>query len=405
VSAGESTEPILGFQTRCCHGGDHRDRSGHVATPIYLSSNFAFPSAAEGARRAVDMAADEFYGRWGSINGRELEALVASLEHADDAICCSSGLATVALLLHTFLAPGDHFLGSHACYAETLILQKSLCGQMGIATTFVDATDLDALAASVRPDTKLVFLESPANPALSLTDIAAAAELVHSRSDAIVVVDSTFATPFNQNPLLLGADVVVHSATKYLGGHSDVVAGVAAGRAELVTAMRERLSFHGSQLDPFGAWLLCRGLRTLGLRMERQNASALALAEFLRDHPSVAVARYPFLPEHPQHALARTQMRGGGGVVSFDVRGGDAVAARILEHLSLITMTVSLGAVTTLITHPASMTHNLMSLAERSAAGITEGMMRISVGLEEAGDLQADLAHAFQAAEQAAAVA
>jgi methionine-gamma-lyase len=403
MSVGDGAERFRGFQTRCCHGGDHRDRSGHVATPIYLSSNFKFPTPEEGARRAVDMAADEFYGRWGTINARELEALVASLELADDAVSCASGLAAISLLLHSFLRPGDHFLGSEACYAETLILQKSLCEQMGVAATFVDATDLDAVAAAVQPNTKLAFFESPANPVLSLTDIGAASALVRERSDAIVAVDSTFATPFNQNPIALGADVVLHSATKYLGGHSDVMAGVAAGHGPLITRMREHLSFHGSQLDPFSAWLLCRGLRTLGLRMERQNATALSLAEMLQEHHAVAHVRYPFLPQHPQHELARAQMRAGGGVVSFDVRGGDDVAARVLTQLRLLTMTVSLGAVTTLITHPASMTHNLMSPAERRAAGIADGMMRVSVGLEELDDLRADLEHALHAAQESVA--
>jgi methionine-gamma-lyase len=236
---------------------------------------------------------------------------------------------------------------------------------------------------------------------LALADVAEIARIVHERSDAVLVVDSTFASPFNQQPLRLGADVVMHSATKYIGGHSDVVAGVAAGDAQRMAAVRERFSFHGPHLDPFAAWLLCRGIRTLGLRMERHNANALRLARFLEQQEIVAAVRYCMLPSHPQHELALRQMSGGGGMVCFEVRGGMDVALAVLQSLRLVKMAVSLGSVDSLLTHPASMTHNLLSSEELAIAGITEGMMRFSVGLEDAADIEGDLAEAFACAERA----
>jgi methionine-gamma-lyase len=397
MSSNRSDGRHSSFQTICLHGGDGRQRSSHVATPIYLSTSFEFPDTEVGAERAGDVAADEFYGRWGSINARELEAIVAALEGADDAVCASSGLAIISMVLHSFLEAGDRFVGSKACYSETLILQRELCGQLGVDVQFVDGTSVDELAAAIGPKTKIVYLETPANPVLDISDIASVVTAARDRSDALVVVDSTFATPFNQSPLELGADIVLHSATKYIGGHSDVVAGVAAARQELADTIRKCFSFHGPHLDPFAAWLLCRGLRTLGLRMERHNSNALRLARFLEGRPEVSRVAYPFLSSHPQHELAMRQMRGGGGMVCFEVGGGRRAAVELLEALQTIKMAVSLGSADSLLTHPASMTHNLLSDAELEAAGISAGMMRFSVGLEDAGDLEADLARAFEA--------
>lgn len=394
-----------GFQTSCLHGGDHRKRSLHVSTPIYLSTSFGLPDTTEGARRAGDIEADEFYGRWGSVNAREFETLMAALEGGEEAVCASSGMAIISMVMHSFLGSGDSFIGSRACYSETLILQQKLCNQIGVNSIFVDPSDLDQIASAIKSDTKLVYVETPANPGLSLVDIESVVTMARERSDAVVVVDSTFATPFNQKPLSLGADIVLHSATKYIGGHADVVAGVAVARHELAMKVRKTFSFHGPHLDPFAAWLLCRGIRTLGVRMERHNHNAHRLAQFLESHPAIVKVNYPFLPTFPQHGLAIKQMSGGGGMVCFEVQDAPTTALNILGNMKIIKMAVSLGAVDSLLTHPASMTHNLLTPKELEEAGITQGMMRFSVGLEDVEDLEGDLRNALLiAAKEAVAI-
>jgi methionine-gamma-lyase len=365
---------------------------------VYLSTTFTLPDPEEGARRAADVASDEFYGRWGSRNAREFEAIVAQLEGAEEAVAASSGLAVISLLLNAFLTPGSHFVGSMRCYSESRILQQSICDRIDARSVFVDPTDLEEMRQALSRETKVVFVETPANPDITIADIAAVARLVHEQSDALLIIDSTFASPYNQSPLALGADIVMHSATKYIGGHSDVVAGVAAGPAKLLTAVRKVFSFHGPHLEPFAAWLLCRGLKTLGLRMERHNSNALRVAAFLDQRPEVASVRHPFLPSHSHHHVARAQMRGGGGMVAFEVLGGAGAAAALLNDLEIVRMAVSLGSVDSLLAHPASMTHNLLSESEMAEAGISGGMMRLSVGLEDPEDIEADLARGLNRA-------
>lgn len=398
----------LGFQTACVHGGDRRNRSGHVSPPICQSTAFQLPDTTEGARRAADIAADEFYGRWGSTNSREVESLVASLERAEEAVCASSGLAIIAMAAHAFLRPKTHLIGVRQCYAETRILLEAIAERASADATFVDSGRLDSFAEALRPDTTMVFVETPANPTLSLVDIRGVADLVHANPETVLVVDSTFATPFNQRPLELGADVVVHSATKYLGGHADVVAGVCAASGRLAHRVREQFALHGPHLDPFAAWLLCRGIRTLGLRMERHNRNASRLAAFLEGHPKVARVHYPMLPSHPQRELAQRQMTGGGGMICFEIKGGRRAAFDLLSRVRLSKLAVSLGGVSSLITHPATLTHNDLSPEGLEEAGITDAMLRFSVGIEDDGDIQADLEQALEAvdvAEAAAAVA
>lgn len=391
-----TTKAFNGFQTKCLHAGDHRNKSGHVTSPICLSTAFEFPDTAEGAKRAADIEADEFYGRWGSTNAREFEALIAGLEGAEDAVCASSGLGIISMIAHAFLHPGAHFVGVHACYSETKILLESVTKQLSVDATFVRSDQVENFAAAIRPDTKLVFVETPANPTLSLVDIEGVAKIVREQSEAVLVVDSTFASPYNQNPLSLGADIVVHSATKYIGGHSDVVAGVCAANRTLAHQVREKFSFHGPHLDPFAAWLLCRGIRTLGLRIRQQNENARELAHYLESHPKVNRVYYPMLESHPQHELARRQMRGGGGMICFEVQGGMEASLRFISTIQLSKLAVSLGGVTSTITHPSSMTHNLLPREEREKAGITDGMLRFSVGIEDADDLKQDLEDAFR---------
>ncbi|MDR6226806.1 trans-sulfuration enzyme family protein [Desmospora profundinema] len=391
-----TTKKTYGFQTQCLHAGDHRNQSGHVSPPISLSTAFVFPDTTEGARRAADIEADEFYGRWGSTNAREFEALIAGLEGADDAVCASSGLGIISMVAHAFLNPGDHFVGVHACYSETKILLESLAKQLSLDATFIQSDRIENFEQAIRPDTKLVFAETPANPTLSLVDIEGVARIVREKSDAAFAVDSTFASPYNQNPLALGADIVIHSATKYIGGHSDVVAGVCAARKPLAHQVRDKFSFHGPHLDPFSSWLLCRGIRTLGLRIRQQNENALELAHYLESHPKVNRVYYPMLESHPQHTLARRQMRGGGGMICFEIQGGMEASLRFISTMQLSKLAVSLGGVSSTITHPSSMTHNLLPREEREKAGITDGMLRFSVGIEEVDDLKEDLEEAFR---------
>ncbi|ALA53083.1 aminotransferase class I/II-fold pyridoxal phosphate-dependent enzyme [Shouchella clausii] len=391
----ETSKNRLGFQTACTHGGDHWNKSGHLSPPICQSTAFEFPTTSEGAVRAADIKADEFYGRWGSRNERELEALIAALEEADDALCASSGLGAISMITHAFLNPGDHFIAVHNCYSETKILHESLAEQLSVDVTFIDSSDIHHYKQAIQPNTKLVFAETPANPTLSLVDISKVATLVHEQSDAVFVVDSTFATPYNQKPLKHGADIVVHSATKYLGGHSDVVAGVCAGSTELIDKVRHKYSFHGPHLDPFGAWLLCRGIRTLGLRMEKHNENALKLAQFLETHPKIRQVFYPFSESHPQYKLATKQMTGGGGMICFELKDGMDGGLGLISNVKLNKMAVSLGGYASTITHPASMTHNLLPREEREKGGITDGMIRFSVGIEEYEDIRDDLSQAL----------
>jgi methionine-gamma-lyase len=384
-----------GINTTAVHAGDEANMFGHVSTPICRSTAFTFPDTVEGAKRAGDIEAAEFYGRWGSTNAREAEGLIAGLEDGETALVTSSGLAAIDMVLHAFLKPGGHFVGVRQCYSETAILQREVTRQMGAKAAFLDCRDPSALVEALCPDTSVVFIETPANPTLSLADISGVVGIVRERAErAVVVVDSTFATPVNTQPLKLGADLVVHSATKYLAGHSDVVAGAVAGRRQLVQEVRRAFSFHGPVLDPSAAWLLCRGIRTLGLRVERQNANALTLAEWLEAQPTVARVYYPMLKSHPQHELALRQMRGGGGMLCFELRSMDA-ALRLLTRVRLIKMAVSLGGISSTITHPASMTHNLIPREQREQAGITDGMLRFSVGIEDVNDLIRDLQNAL----------
>lgn len=380
-----------------CQIGNKQDGLilGHISTPICLSTAFEFPNTDEGAVRAADISATEFYGRWGSHNAREFESIIAALEGADEAVCASSGLGIISMVLHSFLMPGDHVVAPYACYSESKILMDSLARQIGFAVTYVDSHDIEQYINATRNNTRLIYAETPANPTVSLVDLRRLADHRAKLDNCILVVDSTFASPINQTPLELGADIVLHSATKYIGGHSDVVAGVAAGRKALMDKVRKTFSFHGPHLDPFAAWLLTRGLKTLGLRVKQQNANALALAEWLHNHPDIESVRYPYHPSHPQYELAKSQMRGGGGMVCFTMKGGRPAALNLVSNTKMIKMAVSLGGVRTTITHPASMTHNLLSDEELLAAGIAPNMIRFSVGIEDAVNLIEDLHQAM----------
>jgi methionine-gamma-lyase len=387
--------PVRGLQTTLIHAGDEHNPSTAVASPIYQSATFSFADPAEIAEAMVAEAHPQFYGRYATPNSHQVAATVAALEGGEAATPVASGMAAVSLILLGLLQSGDHVIAQKTLYPTTYKLIADKLPSLGIQSTLVDQTDVDAFAGAIRPNTRLIYLESPANPTLSLTDLTAVAAIARAHN-ALTVVDNTFATPYNQRPLALGCDIVLHSATKYLAGHSDVVAGVVVSTAAIITQLWRQHIMFGAVLHPFEAWLLERGLKTFALRMAQHNANAQAVAEFLAGHTAVAEVYYPGLPHFPQSDLARRQMTGGfSGMVSFDLGGGRAAGYRLLQRIRLIKQAVSLGGVHSLLTHPASTISAVQNETEISASGVQPGLVRMSVGLEDAADIMADLDQAL----------
>jgi methionine-gamma-lyase len=387
-----------GPHTRISHGGQQADpETGAVSTPIYQSSTFAFTDADQGADR-FSGAPGWKYTRLGNPTVAALERNVALLEHGCGALGAATGMAAINSVYLTFLGQGAHAVVTDCVYGPTRTILETEYTRFGVEATFVDSSHPDNVARALRPNTKLVYIESPANPTLRLTDIARCADIAH-RAGAILVVDNTFASPYLQNPLQLGADVVVHSMTKFINGHTDVVAGIIVARKEEVLERIRAVHVNlGGTMDPHQAWLVLRGIKTLGLRMERAQANARALAYYLQRHAAVKWVNYPGLVDHPQHDLMKQQMRGPGALVCFGVRGGLEAGRRFINGVELATLAVSLGGIETLIEHPASMTHAGVSPDERSKAGITDDLVRIAVGCEDYDDLERDLEQAFEKA-------
>jgi methionine-gamma-lyase len=387
--------------TICVHGGESPDADGALDPPIVLSSAFAFTSA-EHAARAFRGEEDAFiYGRWGNPTVDALEAKLAAVEGADAACATASGMAAIAGVLLASCEAGDHVVAPRSMYAESARLLRERLPKLGITTTFVDGT-VAAYAAAATERTRLLYVETPSNPTLGVVDIRGVVELARSLPGRPrVVVDGTFATPFAQSPLALGADLVVHSMTKGIGGHGDVIGGAVMGNRVLVDSAREVIvKGFGGVLAPMSAWLVARGLRTFALRQERACATAATLAAHHAAHPRVAAVHHPSLTSHPGHALANAQMHAYGALLSFELRaaaGSDAVdgGRKVLEALRVATHAVSLGDVRTLVVHPASTTHSTMPAETRRLAGITDGLLRISCGLESVSDLWNDLDHAL----------
>jgi methionine-gamma-lyase len=386
-----------GFQTRAIHGGTVSDPLKSVSLPIYQTSTFRYDTVAEGAALGADRGPGWYYTRWGNPTTRLFEERMALLEGGEDALATASGMGAIATAVLTVVEPGSHVVAPRAVYQATFELFREILPRQDVDVTLVDTPDPAAYEGAVRPTTRLFYLETPNNPLLQVTDLAAVTALAR-RISATTVCDNTFASPYNQNPIALGVDLVVHSATKFLGGHADVTAGVIVGRQDLIRRCRHTLRILGPVLDPFAAWLLLRGLKTLGVRVERHNHNAQRLAAFLAGHPQVATVHYPGLPQHAGHAIAARQMRGFGGVLSFEVRGGFEAGVRVVEALRTCLLAVSLGGVETLVTHPASTTSVGIPKADRERAGITDGLIRVAVGLEDAEDLIADFDQALRAA-------
>ncbi len=383
-------------QSRIIHAGQHTDpRTGAVSTPIYQTSTFAFRDADEGAARFSGRDPGYKYTRLGNPTTAALEECISVLEGGCGALGAATGMAAVNTVYLALLEQGTHIVATEALYGPSRLILEQEYARFGITATFVDSSDLDQVKAALRPETRLVYVESPANPTLKLTDLAACADIAH-RGGALLAVDNTFATPLLQQPLALGADIVLHSMTKFINGHTDVVAGiVVAKREEHLARLRKVHQNVGGTMDPHQAWLVLRGVKTLGLRLERAQRNTEILAAWLESHPKVAWVRYPGLPSHPQHDLMRRQMAGGGAVCSFGVKGGLAAGKKLINSVKLATLAVSLGGIETLIEHPASMTHAGIAPAERLAIGISDDLVRIAVGCEDVADLQADLEQAL----------
>lgn len=386
------SERSYGINTVAIHAGESPDpSSGALVPPVHLASTFHLGTAEQGARVFAGEIDGFVYSRWGNPTVALLERRVAAIEGAEAALATGSGMAAIATAVLNVLAAGDHMVSGTSIYPSSYHLFATELRALGIETTFVDTTKPEEVRAAIRPNTKAVYVETPGNPILAVSDIAAISAIARE-AGLVCICDNTFATPFNQRPLDLGAHVVVHSATKYLCGHGDAVGGVIAGSKEFIArAANEPLRYFGGVLSPFNAYLILRGVQTLPLRMERHNSNAQAIAEWLSDNEAVTWVSYPGLPSHPQHDLARRQMLGFGGMVCFELAGGVEAGRRLMNAVRLCSLAVSLGDTRTLITHPASTTHSVVSREERLSQGVTDGLVRLSVGLEDVADLVADL--------------
>lgn len=389
---------MSGFATTAIHHGYRpEDHHGALVPPIYLTSTFTFPSAEQGGRCFAGEAEGYIYTRIANPTLALLESRMAALEGGAAAVAFGSGMGAITATLWTLLRPGDEILVDKTVYGCTYAFLHHGIGEFGVRVTHVDMTDAAAVEAAMASRPKVVYFETPANPNMRLVDIQAVAAAAH-RAGALVVVDNTYCTPYLQQPLALGADVVVHSATKYISGHGDVTAGVAvAADAELGDRIRLQglKDMTGAVLSPQDAALLLRGLKTLALRMDRHCDNALAVARLLQAHPAVAKVSYPGLAEDPQHALAQRQMRKPGGMIAFELHGGITAGRAFIDALQMVACAVSLGDAESLAQHPASMTHSTYTEDQRAAAGISEGLVRLSAGLEDTDDLLADVRRAL----------
>jgi methionine-gamma-lyase len=386
----------MGMMTRIIHGGQQVDpATGAVSMPLYQTSTFAFRDADHGAACFRGEPGYK-YTRLGNPTTEALERNIMILEHGTGALGAASGMAAVNCVYWTVLSQGSHVVATESLYGPSRTVLENEYTRFGVAATFVDSSAVEKVARAMRPETRLVYIESPANPTLKLTDIAACAEIAHA-GDALLAVDNTFASPYLQNPLQMGADIVIHSMTKFINGHTDVVAGMIVVQDEALLARLRKVHYNmGGTMDPHQAWLVLRGVKSLGMRMERAQANTMALARFLEEHPRVAWVRYPGLESHPQHDLMKRQMRGGGAVMSFGVKGGYEAGKKLIDSVELATLAVSLGGIETLIEHPASMTHAGIAPEERAKAEISDDLVRIAVGCEDYADLEKDLSQALE---------
>ena len=381
-------------ETKAVRGAANLDKkNGPLATPIFQTSTF---EVTDNDEQLTATHTDHFYTRYGNPTNTAAEKTIAALEGVDAALTFASGMGAITTTLMALLKSGDHIVAQRDIYGGVNKFLSQWLPKMGIETTFVDTVDYEQHARAIRQNTKLLYLESPTNPTLRVVDFKKVAALAKQHK-LLSMIDSTFGTPINQHPADFGIDLVMHSGTKYLAGHTDLICGVVAGRQELIDKIWETRTTLGNCMDPHASWMLLRGLKTLAVRVARQNENAQRVAEFLSEHAKVRQVHHPFLKNHPQHAIARQQMSGGGGMVSFEVEGTGEDARRVSEAMRLFTLAPSLGGVESLVSIPVLTSHAMIPAAERARMGVTEQMIRISVGIENADDLIADLEHALEA--------
>jgi len=377
--------------TLAVRAGTFRSELNEHSEALYLTSSFVFRNAAEAAARFSGAESGPIYARFTNPSVTMFEERLAALEEAERCVAFSSGMAAILATVMGLMRAGEHIVASRSIFGSTVQLFQNILARFGVETTFVSPTDPAQWRTALRPETRLFFVESPSNPLTEVSDIRALAEIAHAHG-AWLAVDNCFCSPALQQPLKLGADIVIHSATKYLDGQGRVLGGAVLGRRQLMEGVYTFLRTAGPSLSAFNAWVLLKGLETLNLRMQAHSAHALALAQWLEAQPRVKRVFYPGLPSHPQHALAMGQQKTGGGIVAFEVEGGREAAWRVIDGCRILSITANLGDTRTTITHPATTTHSRMTAEQRAAAGIGEGLIRIAVGLESVDDLRSDLA-------------
>lgn len=384
-----------GFNTKLVHSGDFDDAFGSVATPIYQTSTFKFKNAKHGADCFAGIDPGYIYTRIGNPTISALENKIADLENGYGGIAFSSGMSAVNAVYMAFLGRDLHAITTDAMYGPSRAVLEKYYKNFGVQFDCIDTSDLSKIEEKIKSNTKLLYIETPTNPTMVLTDIKAASELAHNHG-IIVCVDNTFCSPYLQKPLDFGADIVLHSITKFINGHADVVGGVLVAKdPEIYKKLRQTMIYMGSNMDPHQAYLVSRGVKTLSLRMERAEQNAMEVARFLENHPKIEWVKYPGLASHPQYELAKKQMKGFGAMISFELKGGYSAGEKLMNNVKLAMLAVSLGGVESLIQHPASMTHAALSKEDRLAAGITEGLVRFSVGIEDCKDIIEDLDQAL----------
>ena len=379
------------LETLAIRAGQVRTAEGEHSEPIFPTSSYVFPSAAEAAARFSGETKGNIYSRFTNPTVRTFEERLAALEGGDSCVATSSGMSAILTTCIALLKAGDHIVSSRSIFGTTVVLFNKYLQPFGVETTFVDLTDLDAWKKAIKPETKILFLETPSNPLTEVADLNALADLAHE-NDCLLVVDNCLCTPILQQPLKLGADIVIHSATKYIDGQGRAVGGAVVGNKELVgETVFGFLRTAGPTLSPFNAWIFLKGLETLSLRMKAHSANALELAQFLEQHPSVKKVYYSGLESHPQYDLAKQQQFAGSGVLSFEVKGGKEAAWKLIDSTNLLSITANLGDTKSTITHPATTTHGRLTDDEREKAGISNGLIRVSVGLESISDIKTDI--------------
>ena len=388
----------LGLGTTAIHAGTLKNLYGTLAMPIYQTSTFIFDSAEQGGRRFALEEAGYIYTRLGNPTTTTLENKIAALEEGEAGIAMSSGMGAISSTLWTVLKAGDHVVTDKTLYGCTFALMNHGLTRFGVEVTFVDTSNLEEVKNAMKENTRVVYLETPANPNLKIVDLEALSKIAHTNPNTLVIVDNTFATPYMQKPLKLGVDIVVHSATKYLNGHGDVIAGLVVTKQELADQIRfvGLKDMTGAVLGPQEAYYIIRGLKTFEIRMERHCKNARTIVDFLNKHPKVEKVYYPGLETHPGYEIAKKQMKDFGAMISFELKGGFEAGKTLLNNLKLCSLAVSLGDTETLIQHPASMTHSPYTKEEREVAGITDGLVRLSVGLENVEDIIADLEYGLE---------